>query len=384
MTDFKQLAVPEDAFKELREKHTALLISREDGEEIVALLGYKAVRNAAKDWKTFTSDTPFRVPIPSEEDHREVRQLPIETDPPAHTDYRALVESFFRQPNHESYQARVARLINNMLDEVAVQGETEVVKGFALALQSTALTYLMGVPESEGDLWASWGTHVYHDGTDHTKALDEYIQRQLDRGEKEKGDDFFGLLSKCELGGRRLSRDEKTGFANLAFLGGRDTVINSITSVIAYITAFPDTLDFLAEDSRRILTATEEFFRVISPITHIGRTCTIDTTLYGVTVKKGQRISLNWASANFDESVFKDAGKVILDRKPNPHVAFGSGAHNCLGAHQARLIIRTLLQTLVEKRLRLEVVEARSKTEVEKCYKRRIGFEKLKLHVQAI
>lgn len=62
------------------------------------ILRHEEVRKAARDWKTYSSDAPFRVPIPSEEDVRTMRQLPVETDPPDHTDYRRIVEPFFNAP----------------------------------------------------------------------------------------------------------------------------------------------------------------------------------------------------------------------------------------------------------------------------------------------
>ena len=71
------------------------------------MLRHEDVRRAAKDWKTFCSDAEFRVPIPSEEDVRTVRQLPIETDPPDHAEYRAIVEPFFRRPKDPAVIARV-------------------------------------------------------------------------------------------------------------------------------------------------------------------------------------------------------------------------------------------------------------------------------------
>lgn len=70
------------------------------------LLRHMDVREATRDWKTFSSDAPFRVPIPSEESVRTVRQLPIETDPPDHTDYRRIIEPFFNRRRAPCPRAR--------------------------------------------------------------------------------------------------------------------------------------------------------------------------------------------------------------------------------------------------------------------------------------
>jgi len=351
-----------------------------DGDAIPMILRHKDVRKAAKDWKSFTSDTPFRVPIPSEEKVRSVRQLPIETDPPIHKEYRKIVEPFFQRPHQPEYVERISALVESMLTDAAAQKSVEVVREFALPLQSRALTILLNVPEAEADTWISWGTHVFRDGEDGASkgnVLDDYIRRQLDRVEKEPKEDFFSALTQAEFQGRKLTRDEQVGFANLTFAGGRDTVINSVAFIIGHIGENPEILNRLREDATLVNTAAEEFVRYVSPLTHIGRTSTEATEIHGVQVDKDQRVSLCWASANHDETVFENPESLKLDRKPNPHVGFGFGAHNCLGARHARLIIRKLLEKLAECMDSIEVLDARDNVEIEKDYQRTVAYESL-------
>jgi cytochrome P450 len=350
------------------------------GRPLAMVLRHKDVRSSAADWNRFSSDAPFQVPIPSEEDVRPVRQLPIETNPPEHTAYRSLVEPFFRQPARPEYAARIQRLVADSLAMAFARPSIEIVREFALPLQSRALTYLLRVPEDEAAEWIGWGTHVFHDGVDGAakgEVLTRYIDRQLDRAMAEPGDDFFGVLVQARVAGRALTRSEMMGFANLTFAGGRDTVIQSIAGVIGYLAGHPEDFVQLRERPDILTTASEEFFRFLSPITHIGRVCPAETDVFGVRVPAGERISLSWASANRDASVFPRADEVVLDRKPNPHVAFGSGVHNCLGALHARLIIRTLLRQLVEKVEAIRVVACAHRFEVEKDYTRRSGYDEL-------
>jgi len=164
---------------------------------------------------------------------------------------------------------------------------------------------------------------------------------------------------------------------NLTFAGGRDTIIHSISCIIGYFGQHPEALEYLRQDPRRIVHAGEEFFRVFMPLTHIGRVCPVDTEVHGVTVKAGDRVSLGWASANFDETVFEAPEEVRLDRKPNPHISFGFGAHLCLGAPHARLIVRSLLQALVERVATVTVLEAREHVEKEARYERSVGYDAL-------
>ena len=167
------------------------------------------------------------------------------------------------------------------------------------------------------------------------------------------------------------------GFGNLVFAGGRDTIIHSISSIIAYFGENPDSLEFLREDHRRIVLASEEFFRVFMPLTHIGRVCPADTNVHGVAVKAGGRVSLAWAAANFDETVFEAPEEIRLDRKPNPHLSFGFGAHLCLGAAHARLVVRSLLEALTERVERIKVLEAIEHIEHEARYERKNGYDSL-------
>src|SRR5271165_4831780 len=137
-----------DPFREQRNKSGALECEFQ-GEKVPMILRHKDVCRAAKDWRTFSSDAPFRVPIPSEEDVRTMRQLPNETDPPEHTDYREIVDPVFRRAKDPAVVARVQALIDELITDAFARGSVEVVRGFALPLQSRALTYLLNVPEEE-------------------------------------------------------------------------------------------------------------------------------------------------------------------------------------------------------------------------------------------
>src|SRR5262249_42037647 len=158
-----------------------------------------------------TSDTPYRVPIPSEENVRSVRQLPIEVDPPAHSEYRALVEPFFKRPNQPEYGEKIETLITGLLDRGTAKPSMELVREFALPLQCRALTYLMDLPESEAETWLSWGTHIFREGEGTKKgaALEEYIFRQIDHAlAYPGGEDFFSVLTRSSFQGRLLTREE--------------------------------------------------------------------------------------------------------------------------------------------------------------------------------
>jgi cytochrome P450 len=368
-----------DPFGEARRDRGVLGLPT-DLEVIPLILRHEDVRKAAKDWKTFSSDAPFRVPIPSEEQLRSVRQLPIEADPPEQADYRKLVEPFFLRAKQPAFVARVEAIAERLVEEAIASDTIEAVGGFALPLQSRALTVLLGVDEAEGERFIGWGEHVFHhghDGPERGKDLERYLNEQFDQAAAAPGDDFYGVLTKASFRGRPLTRVEMLGFANLMFAGGRDTVIHTVASVIGYFAGRPEALEFLRADPERIVHASEEFFRVYMPLSHIGRVCPVDTNVHGMQVRAGERASLCWASANLDETVFEDADQIRLDRRPNPHVAFGFGVHLCLGAAHARTVVRTLLRVLCSRVGRIELVAELGRVEHTTAYDRPLSYDSL-------
>ncbi|MGB8854101.1 MAG: cytochrome P450 [Pirellulales bacterium] len=373
-----------DPFREPR-RTAGVLGLPTDRETIPLILRHEDVRKAAKDWQTYSSAAPFRVPIPSEEHLRSVRQLPIETDPPEHTEYRELVEPFFLRAKQPAFIARIEAIVDQLLAEAVGRDSIEAVGALALPLQSRALTVLLGVPEKEAERFIGWGVHVFHGehGVRQAAELERYLNEQFELAAAHPGDDFYGLLTKAMFRGRPLTRAEQLGFANLMFAGGRDTVIHSVACAIGYLAEHPDALDFLRADPARIVHASEEFFRVFMPLTHIGRVCPVDTEVHGMTVKAGDRASLCWASANLDQTVFDAADEVRLDRRPNPHVSFGFGGHLCLGAAHARTVMRALLARLCARVERIELISKTDRVEHTTAYDRPLGYESLVVRLHA-
>ena len=378
MSDFSY----DDPFKAARDEQPALA-TEFDGAPVAMILGFKQVREAARDWERFSSDAPFRVPIPREEDVRSVRQYPLEVDPPVHGQYRAIVDPFFKRPLQPEYIARMENLVEELLTDAMARPQIEIVRDFAIPLQSRALTYLLNMPESEADVWIQWGTHVFRDASGVSKGaeMEIYSNELLDAAQANPGDDFFSALTKATFEGRPLTRQEMLGYANIAFAAGRDTIINTVSTITAYFAAHSEALDELRGEPKRIIVAGEELIRFATPITHIGRLCPVETDVYGIEVKADHLISLCWASANFDETVFDNPTEVKLDRKPNPHVSFGNGIHNCMGAAHARLIVRTLLAKLSELASDVKLISQTRHLEVEADYTRANAYDELTVKI---
>jgi len=377
----KKSTIP-DAFEHLRESagHYEL---NDQNDPVRVVLRHKDVRKTAHNWKTFQSGAePGRIVVPSEVAIRNLRQIPFEVDPPEHKGYRELVEPWFKRPLEGWYQDKLRAIISDMLDSVIAKGTAEVVHDFSLPLQSKALTVLLNMPLEEADRYISWGTHVFRsegESLDASKAggLVEYLDEKVDEKKKHPGDDLFSVLLASEANGHKLSDDEVKGVMMLTFAGGRDTVINVLTNSVAYFADHPQSIARLRNEPELIETAIEELVRYFSPLTHMGRVVTQNAEVGGCPVHKDTRVSMAWASANRDPNVFDNPNEVVLDRKVNPHVAFGFGTHNCLGATHARTIMKIFIELLTQKIESMEILDVKENIEDWGEVKRKVGFHKI-------
>ena len=355
----------------------------DQNDPVKAILRLKDVRKTAHNWKTFQSGAkPGRIVVPSEEHIRDIRQIPFEVDPPRHGEYRALVEDWFRRPLSDEYERQLEILVASAVDQVLDGQEVELLSEFSLPLQARALTLLLNVPLSESDIWIKWGLHIFRSDDnplDAVKAnvLFEYLDTKLDEAEKNSGLDFYSILLNSDFEGRKLTKEEAKGVMVLTFAGGRDTVINMLTNTLAFLSDDPAALKRLRDEPEIITTAVEELARYFSPLTHMGRVVTEDTTIADEAIKKDSRVSLCWASANRDESVFENPNEVILDRKMNPHVAFGFSHHKCLGAHHARQLTKALIKQITKKVKSIEIIDFEDNIEEWGAVSRKVGYDKM-------
>jgi cytochrome P450 len=137
--------------------------------------------------------------------------------------------------------------------------------------------------------------------------------------------------------------------------GGHDTISFCLTGGMQALLEHPDQFARLRAEPTLLDSAIEEMLRWTTPGRHIMRTATEDTQLGGQAIRAGEAVALFLNSANRDETVFTDADTFQVDRRPNPHIAFGFGAHFCLGAHLARIEMRALFRALLP---RLKVAES--------------------------
>lgn len=350
-------------------RHETVILARQDAErgseDVVLVRGYRALRATLNDWRSFSSDTlGFNVLSPQDKT-RSFKQYPFELDPPEHGLLRAVVEPFFKRPLEPGYAEKLQNHVSAAVTALLAAPRLEVTEDFSFPLQSRALTVLLDMPEEEADIWLSWGVHVFgapatNFAPDLAKAdvLLDYVASRTDAAETLPPGSLFAVLARARVNGQRpLTRDERMGFAHIAFSGGRDTVISMITGIVALFARRPDVKQAIAADPTLAAPATEELIRLVSPLRILARTCPHGGVVDGVSVAPGQRLAMCYGSASHDPTVFPDPETFVLGRKPNPHLSFGAGPHTCLGNAHARLIARQVMVALATRVKILEILE---------------------------
>jgi cholest-4-en-3-one 26-monooxygenase len=130
---------------------------------------------------------------------------------------------------------------------------------------------------------------------------------------------------------------------------GNETTRNAISGGLLAFCEHRGEWEKLRAHPERLADAVEEILRWVSPITHFTRTATEDCEIRGREIHSGEQVALFWASANRDEEVFADPFAFRVDRRPNPHLAFGFGEHFCMGAHVARIEIEIVFRHLLAR-----------------------------------
>jgi cytochrome P450 family 142 subfamily A polypeptide 1 len=160
-------------------------------------------------------------------------------------------------------------------------------------------------------------------------------------------DDLMSVLVHGEVDGDRLSPDDILHESLLILIGGDETTRHVISGGMEQLLLNPDQRQLLVDDPTKITTAVEEMLRWVTPIKNMCRTLTHDTEFMGQQLLEGQKCMLLYESANRDETKFDDPFRFDVQRQPNEHVAFGFGAHFCLGQALARLELRVMFEQLL-------------------------------------
>jgi cholest-4-en-3-one 26-monooxygenase len=335
-----------------------------------SLTRYADVVAVARDTDRFSSEAGIMMFDQPELAPPDAPRMMIEMDPPRHTRYRLLVNRGFTPRMIARLTERVGAGAAAVVDEVASARSCDFVGSIASPLPLQVIADLLGVPAADRgrvfslsnrimghedeEFGAAAGAPYAAIGEMFSYAAALAADRRAATAPRRDppgadGDDIIGaLLSK--VGDDELSEDEFGWFFLLLIVAGNETTRTALSQGMLAFFEHPDQWDKLVHDRSLLDAAVEEVLRWSTPILHFRRTATEDVELHGQTIRRGDKVLLWYASANFDEDVFAAPLTLDIERSPNEHLTFGAGGpHFCLGAHLARLEIRVMLDELATR-----------------------------------
>ena len=353
-----RLGVPHDRYTQLRRSAPISFQQEADGPGYWAVMRHADVVYASRKPRIFSSALGgINIPDAAEEDLDIARMILINMDPPQHARYRRLVASGFTPRTTRRMEGAVRAAVDTVLDRVAEQERVDFVTAIAAQLPLFIIADLIGWPEADRALMFDWSDRVaridYTPEDARVAAMEFWnycaeLIESLPPGDT--ADDLLHVLLAAQIDGDQLDMMEVVNFLLLLAIGGNETTRNCISGGFLALHEFPDQHALLRNDPQGLSAgAVEEMLRWSSPITAFRRTTTQDTTLGEQAIKAGEKVVLYYASANRDEAVFAAPQQLDIRRDPNPHLAFGSGQHFCLGATLARLEIRILFEELMRR-----------------------------------
>ena len=290
------------------------------------------------------------------------RQFMLQQDPPAHTRLRRLVSRAFTPRAIAAMRPSIQRIVDQCLDRVAPRGEMDVIADLALPVPSTVICEMLGVPVADRDrftLWTAQATFGLAAGVLPPEmlaqaaaagmALAAYFQELIAARRTRLGDDLLSALIRAEEEGDRLSPSELISQAIGLLIAGFETTIGLIGNGVRALVEHPEELAKLRARPELIASAVEECLRYDGPIILTARVLHADAEFGGKTIPRDAKVWGMLAAANRDPAVFRAPDTFDIERQPNEHVAFGGGAHFCLGAHLARLEGQIAIGSLVER-----------------------------------
>ena len=290
----------------------------------------------------------------------------IHRDPPDHTAMRRVIHGYFTPKAMEAWRSYVRSAINELLDRVENLGRMDVMRDFATPLPLWVISEMMGVPPqdrpylrqlTEKLLYIARGEpYRMRPLSEGMRGMIEYVNPLVEQRLKEPGSDFISVLAQGEKDGI-LTRHQVLVNTSLLLLGGHETTINLVCNGTLAFLRHPEQWERLKRDpAGEAERATEECLRYDSPLKSIQRIAAQDVEMRGKVLRKDERLRYFITGANRDPEKFSEPDTFDIGRHPNPHVAFGSGVHHCLGATLGRLEGQEAFRALAERfpSLRLE------------------------------
>ncbi|WP_424187005.1 cytochrome P450 [Actinokineospora sp. G85] len=317
------------------------------------LTDHASVSAALRDDDLFSSRPsvgvpPSPIPLPI---------LPAETDPPLTGELRAITAQHFTRKAVERMEPVIRDMAADLVDRFVERGECDIVAELATPLPARVILAMLDFDQSRWAEWVDCVHTVLHDrNTDPEKVAgaagkifttinEEVARRQADG----LGDDLLSSIMRGAVEGRPLEELEVVMYAFVMFLAGMDTTSGLVGNALVELERRPDLRGRLADDRSLLAVATEEFLRLATPVQGLARTTTRDTEFHGQHLDQGDPVLMMFAAANRDPQVFDHPDDLDLDRPHYRHLAFGVGAHHCLGANLARTLFQVMLDEILTR-----------------------------------
>jgi cytochrome P450 len=280
----------------------------------------------------------------------------LNMDEPDHARLRGLVDEAFRRRAVLDMEPRIRAIADELAGDLFAQGSpADLVTRYARLLPLSVICELLGLPREDRPKFIAWAGRAT--GVSSTlgffrlvptvTAMKRYLEGRLERVRKVGGEGLIGELVRVEKQGARLTLDEMIAMVFLLLLAGHETTTHLISGSVFELAKNPDLRDWLEQDWSRADLAVEEFLRFVSPVQFSKpRFVRQDVELGGARLKRGDQVMALLAAANMDPAANVAPEKLDLARRPNHHMAFGTGIHFCLGYQLARLEAKCALEAL--------------------------------------
>jgi cytochrome P450 len=293
----------------------------------------------------------------------------LDREPPDHTRLRRLVLEAFTPRTVEALRPRIQAIVDELVDRIAGAGRVDLLAEVLEPLPVTVIAELLGIPEADRHRLRPWSrdiTRMFELEPSESSArlavaasveFSDYLRALArDRGER-PGDDLISALVAATADGDRLTEDELIGTCVLLLNAGHEASVNGAGNGWWSLFRDPAALVRWRADPTLDATAVDELLRFDTPLPLFERWVLEDVEVEGVRIPRGAEVALQYAAANRDPAAFADPDRLDLGRSPNPHATFGAGIHYCLGAPLARLELRLVFRTLLDRLPDLELLE---------------------------
>ena len=283
----------------------------------------------------------------------------LSMDEPDHKRLRDIVDEAFRRRAVLDMEPHIQAMGDELADQLFAEGSpADLVERYARKLPLSVISELLGLPLADRAKFTAWaagftrftGALGFLGMIPKMLAMKRYIEQHLETIRRQGGEGLIAEIVRVEKDGGQISRNEIVAMVFLLLFAGHETTTHLISGSVFELLKNPDLRDWLEEDWSRVDLAVEEFLRFITPVQFTKpRYVRKDIELGGVKLAKGDKIMVMLAAANMDPRANPDPDRLDLQRKPNRHIAFGTGIHFCLGHQLARIEGRCALKSLFRR-----------------------------------